>query len=100
MRPSGFPCAAEENMASRSASLMLFHSGERTTPGATALTRTGASSPAKAVGSAFIAPHRLTASAPNLGCSLADPLVRVMEPLAGRRGPKTRTALQAPTKRV
>lgn len=100
IRPRGFSCAAEENMASRSASLMVFHSGERTTPGATAFTRTGASSTANAVVSAFIAPQRLTASAPNLGCSPADPLVSVMEPPAGRRGPNTRTVLHAPMKRV
>ena len=76
------------------------HSGVRITPGATALTRMGASSTASAVVRAFIAPHRLTGSAPNPGCQAAVPLVSVIEPPSRRRGPKTRTALSAPMNRV
>jgi len=72
----------------------------RTTPGATAFTRIGASSKASALVSAFIAPQMLTGRAPNPGCSAAVPLVGVIDPPAVMRGANTRTAVSAPTKRV
>jgi hypothetical protein len=73
------------------------HSGERTTPGATALTRTGASSTASARVSDSTAPQILAATAqPGPGRRPAMPVVRVIEPPGFRCGAAACAAHSAP----
>ncbi|AMD54294.1 hypothetical protein ATO49_07520 [Mycolicibacterium fortuitum subsp. fortuitum DSM 46621 = ATCC 6841 = JCM 6387] len=86
--------------ASRSASPSADHSGVSMGPGATALTRSGASSTARARVIALIAPQMAVGSTPSPGFSAAVPLVSVTEPPAVILGANSRTACNWPTKRV
>jgi hypothetical protein len=81
IRPTGSDPATDSNSPSRCSSPNSRHSSVRTTPGATTLTRSGASSSASARVSDSIAPHSAAATeVPGSGLRPAVPVVRTTEP--------------------
>ena len=89
--------AVSRYTCSRLGLVIEAHSGDRTTPGQTALTRMGASSTASARVSDSTAPQMLAATAqPGLGRRPAMPVVKVIEPPACRCGVAAWTAHSAP----
>jgi hypothetical protein len=85
--------ASEAYMAERSSSLMSRQRLLRTTPGATAFTRIGASSTASARVSASTAPQMLEATVQvACGRALAMPELRTIEPPGRKRGAACLTA--------